>query len=99
MVKVNPALPYLDVVRQVRDATTLTVCAYNVSGEYAMLKATAAAGMLDEQRAVLELLTSIRRAGADSLPITPPTRHDGSADPAPARPGRSRAGRPGNTLP
>ncbi|HVY46919.1 MAG TPA: porphobilinogen synthase [Minicystis sp.] len=65
MVMVKPALPYLDVVRMVRDATELPVAAYNVSGEYAMLKAAAAAGMLDERRAVLELLTSIKRAGAD----------------------------------
>jgi porphobilinogen synthase len=65
MVMVKPALPYLDVVARVRDATTLPVGAYNVSGEYAMIKAAAAAQMIDERRAVLELLTSIRRAGAD----------------------------------
>jgi porphobilinogen synthase len=65
MVMVKPALPYLDVVRRVKDATHLPVAAYNVSGEYAMLKAAAAAGYLDERSAVLEALTSIRRAGAD----------------------------------
>ena len=65
MVMVKPALPYLDVVRRVKDATHLPVAAYNVSGEYAMVKAAAAAGYLDERAAVLEALTSIRRAGAD----------------------------------
>src|SRR3954463_7572965 len=65
MVMVKPALPYLDVVRRVKDATPLPVAASNVSGEYAMLKAAAAAGYLDERAAVLEALTSIRRAGAD----------------------------------
>ena len=62
---VKPALPYLDVIRRVKDETRLPVAAYNVSGEYAMIKAAAAAGMLDERAAVLEALTSIRRAGAD----------------------------------
>src|SRR4051812_30126169 len=62
---VKPALPYLDVVRRVKDATRMPVAAYNVSGEYAMLKAAAAAGYLDERAAALETLTSIRRAGAD----------------------------------
>jgi porphobilinogen synthase len=65
MVMVKPALPYLDVVRRVKDATGLPVAAYNVSGEYAMVKAAAAAGYLDERATVLETLTSIRRAGAD----------------------------------
>ncbi|MDQ3850745.1 MAG: porphobilinogen synthase [Actinomycetota bacterium] len=65
VVMVKPALPYLDVVRRVKDATRLPVAAYNVSGEYAMVKAAAAAGALDERAAVLEALTSIRRAGAD----------------------------------
>src|SRR3954471_3606154 len=65
MVMVKPALPYLDVVRRVKDATRLPVAAYNVSGEYAMVKAAAAAGLLDERATVLETLTSIRRAGAD----------------------------------
>jgi len=65
VVMVKPALPYLDVVRRVKDATHLPVAAYNVSGEYAMLKAAAAAGLVDERAAVLEALTGIRRAGAD----------------------------------
>jgi porphobilinogen synthase len=65
MVMVKPALPYLDVIRRVKEATHMPVAAYNVSGEYSMLKAAAAAGYLDERAAVLEALTSIRRAGAD----------------------------------
>ena len=67
LVMVKPALPYLDVVRRVKDATRMPVVAYNVSGEYAMVKAAAAAGYLDERSAVLEALTSIRRAGADAV--------------------------------
>jgi porphobilinogen synthase len=62
---VKPALPYLDVIRRVKDKTSMPLAAYNVSGEYSMLKAAAAAGYLDERAAVLEALTSIRRAGAD----------------------------------
>jgi porphobilinogen synthase len=62
---VKPALPYLDVIRRVRESTELPIAAYNVSGEYAMLKAAAAQGLLDERAAVLEALTGIRRAGAD----------------------------------
>jgi porphobilinogen synthase len=62
---VKPALPYLDVIRRVREATELPIAAYNVSGEYAMIKAAAAQGLLDERAAVLEALTGIRRAGAD----------------------------------
>ena len=65
MVMVKPALPYLDVIRRVKDATRVPVAAYNVSGEYAMVKAAAAAGYLDEESTVLETLTAIRRAGAD----------------------------------
>jgi porphobilinogen synthase len=65
VVMVKPALPYLDVVRRVKEATGVPVAAYNVSGEYAMVKAAAQAGWLDECAAVLEALTSIRRAGAD----------------------------------
>jgi porphobilinogen synthase len=64
---VKPALPYLDVIRRVKDATSMPLAAYNVSGEYAMLKAAVAAGYLDERAAVLETLTSIRRAGADMI--------------------------------
>jgi porphobilinogen synthase len=67
LVMVKPALPYLDVIRRVKDATRMPVVAYNVSGEYAMVKAAAAAGCLDERAAVLEALTSIRRAGADAV--------------------------------
>jgi porphobilinogen synthase len=62
---VKPALPYLDVIRRVKDATGMPVAAYNVSGEYAMVKAAAERGLLDERAAVLEALTGIRRAGAD----------------------------------
>lgn len=64
---VKPALAYLDVIRVVRDAFDLPLIAYNVSGEYAMLKAAAAAGMLDEKRTVLETLIAFRRAGADAV--------------------------------
>ena len=65
IVMVKPALAYLDVVRAVRESTELPLAAYNVSGEYAMLKAAAAQGWLEEERVVLETLTGIRRAGAD----------------------------------
>jgi porphobilinogen synthase len=65
VVMVKPALPYLDVVHRVKQATNLPVAAYNVSGEYAMVKAAATAGHVDERAIVLETLTSIRRAGAD----------------------------------
>jgi porphobilinogen synthase len=64
---VKPALPNLDVIRAVRARFDLPVAAYNVSGEYAMIKAAAARGWLDEQRAALESLTAIRRAGADFI--------------------------------
>ena len=67
IVMVKPALAYLDVVRAVRDSTELPVAAYNVSGEYAMLKAAAAQGWIDEERVVMETLTGIRRAGADII--------------------------------
>ena len=65
IVMIKPALPYLDVIRRVKDQTGMPVAAYNVSGEYAMIKAAAAAGYFDERAAALEALTSIRRAGAD----------------------------------
>jgi porphobilinogen synthase len=65
MVMVKPALPYLDILRQVRDSVDVPVAAYNVSGEYSMLMAAVQNGWLDEKRAVDEALTSIRRAGAD----------------------------------
>ena len=64
---VKPALAYLDVIRTVRDNFDLPLVAYNVSGEYAMVKAAAAAGYVDERKIVLETLTSIRRAGADGI--------------------------------
>jgi porphobilinogen synthase len=64
---VKPALPYLDVLRAVRDRFDLPLAAYNVSGEYAMVRAAADAGFLDEQAAALESLTAIRRAGADVI--------------------------------
>jgi porphobilinogen synthase len=67
MVMVKPALPYLDVIRAVRDDADLPVAAYQVSGEYSMLKAAAANGWLDERAAALETLTAIRRAGADVI--------------------------------
>ena len=65
IVMVKPAVPYLDVVHRAKRETGVPVAAYHVSGEYAMLKAAAANGWLDERRTVLETLTSIRRAGAD----------------------------------
>jgi porphobilinogen synthase len=65
IVMVKPALAYLDVVRRVRDAVDVPVAAYNVSGEYSMLEAAAARGWIDREAAILEALTSIRRAGAD----------------------------------
>jgi len=64
---VKPALPYLDVIRTLKDATNLPIAAYNVSGEYAMLKAAGMQGWLDEKKVVLEALMSIRRAGADVI--------------------------------
>jgi len=67
VVMVKPALPYLDVIRRVREAVDVPVAAYNVSGEYAALKAAAERGWLDERAAVLESLTAIRRAGADVI--------------------------------
>jgi porphobilinogen synthase len=67
MVMVKPALAYLDVIRAVRERSDRPVAAYNVSGEYAMVKAAAARGWIDEERIVKETLTSIRRAGADVI--------------------------------
>ncbi len=67
MIMVKPALPYLDVIRAVRECSDRPVAAYNVSGEYAMVKAAAARGWIDEPRMVREILTSIRRAGADII--------------------------------
>jgi porphobilinogen synthase len=67
LVMVKPALPYLDVIRAVREAFDVPVAAYNVSGEYAMVKAAAEKGWIDERRVVCEALTSIARAGADVI--------------------------------
>jgi porphobilinogen synthase len=67
MVMVKPALAYLDIIRRVRDEFDVPVGAYNVSGEYAMVKAAAQKGWIDEQRVVLEILTGIQRAGADII--------------------------------
>jgi porphobilinogen synthase len=67
MVMVKPALSYLDIVRRVKDEFRVPVAAYNVSGEYSMVKAAAKNGWLDEKRVVLEILTSIQRAGADFI--------------------------------
>jgi porphobilinogen synthase len=67
VVMVKPALPYLDVIRRVRETVPVPVAAYNVSGEYAALKAAAERGWIDERAAVLESLTAIRRAGADMI--------------------------------
>jgi porphobilinogen synthase len=67
IVMVKPALPYLDVIRRAKDETHHPMAAYHVSGEYAMLKAAAGNGWLDERAAVLEVLTSIHRAGADLI--------------------------------
>jgi porphobilinogen synthase len=65
LVMVKPAVGYLDIVRRVADAVDVPVAAYNVSGEYAMVEAAAAHGWIDRDRAILELLTSVKRAGAD----------------------------------
>jgi porphobilinogen synthase len=67
MIMVKPALPYLDIVRRVREECLLPLAAYNVSGEYAMVKAAAQKGWLDGTRAMMEMLTSIKRAGADLI--------------------------------
>ena len=67
IVMVKPALAYLDVIRRVRDAVDVPVAAYNISGEYAMVEAAAARGWIDREAAILETLTSIRRAGADVI--------------------------------
>jgi porphobilinogen synthase len=67
LLMVKPALPYLDVIRRVKDELNMPVAAYNVSGEYAMLKAAAQNGWLDHDRAMMEMLVSIRRAGADFI--------------------------------
>jgi porphobilinogen synthase len=67
IVMVKPAMAYLDIIREVKNATEVPVSAYHVSGEYSMIKAAAEKGWLDENKAILESLTSIRRAGADLI--------------------------------
>lgn len=67
IVMVKPAMAYLDIIREVRDAVTIPVSAYQVSGEYAMIKAAAQNGWIDESKAIIESLTSIKRAGADLI--------------------------------
>jgi porphobilinogen synthase len=67
IVMVKPGLPYLDIVREVKDAVDVPVSVYNISGEYAMIKAAAKMGWIDEDKAILETLTSIKRAGADLI--------------------------------
>jgi porphobilinogen synthase len=67
IVMVKPALAYLDVIREVKNAVTVPVSAYNISGEYAMIKAAAKMGWIDEDKAILETLTSMKRAGADLI--------------------------------
>ncbi len=67
IIMVKPAMPYLDIIRQVRDTIDLPVAAYNVSGEFAMVKAAAEKGWIDEKKVAMEMLTSIKRAGADII--------------------------------
>ncbi|HEY9686191.1 MAG TPA: porphobilinogen synthase, partial [Coleofasciculaceae cyanobacterium] len=67
IIMIKPALPYLDVISQVRQLVNVPVAAYNVSGEYSMVKAAAANGWIDERNVVMELLTSIKRAGANLI--------------------------------
>jgi len=67
MLMVKPALAYMDIIREVKDATNLPMAVYNVSGEYAMVKAAAANGWIDEKRVVLETMLSFKRAGADMI--------------------------------
>jgi porphobilinogen synthase len=67
MVMIKPALPYLDIIRRVRDEFDVPVAAYNVSGEYSMVKAAVEKGWLEEQRVVTEILTGIQRAGAEII--------------------------------
>lgn len=67
IVMVKPGLPYLDIVREVKNAVTVPVSVYNISGEYAMIKAAAERGWINEDKAILETLTSIKRAGADLI--------------------------------
>ena len=64
---VKPALSYLDIIREVKNEVDIPVSAYNISGEYAMIKAAAKMGWIDEDKAILETITSIKRAGADLI--------------------------------
>jgi porphobilinogen synthase len=67
IVMVKPGLPYLDIVREVKNAVNVPVSVYNISGEYAMIKAAAKMGWIDESKAIMETLTSIKRAGASLI--------------------------------
>jgi porphobilinogen synthase len=67
IVMVKPALPYLDIIREIKNAVDVPVSAYNISGEYAMIKAAAKMGWINEEKAIIETLTSIKRAGADLI--------------------------------
>jgi porphobilinogen synthase len=67
IVMVKPGLPYLDIVREVKNAVDIPVSVYNISGEYAMIKAAAEKGWIDENKAIIETLTSIKREGADLI--------------------------------
>jgi porphobilinogen synthase len=67
IIMVKPALPYLDIIRRAREEFELPIAAYNVSGEFAMIKAAANLGWIDEERAMMESLTAIKRAGADII--------------------------------
>ena len=67
IVMVKPALAYLDIIREVKNSVSVPVSAYNISGEYAMIKAAAKMGWINEEKAILETLTSIKRAGADLI--------------------------------
>ena len=67
IIMVKPALPYLDVICRLRDELDLPIAAYNVSGEFSMIKAAAQAGWIDEERVMMETLTAIKRAGADMI--------------------------------
>jgi porphobilinogen synthase len=67
IVMVKPALSYLDIIREVKNISEVPVSAYNISGEYAMIKAAAKMGWIEEDKAILETLTSIKRAGADLI--------------------------------
>ena len=67
IIMVKPALPYLDIIRRAKDSFNMPVAAYNVSGEYSLVKAAGAKGWIDEEKMMMEVLTSIKRAGADVI--------------------------------